>query len=392
MKLAVPKETLFGECRVALSPEAIKRLINKKFEVLVEAGAGIGAHFSDAEFAAAGAQLVSDARALYDAADLVVKVQPPGDAEIALLRRGSGLLSLLYPLANPELVQKLCAREITVLAADMIPRTTLAQMMDVLSSQATIAGYRAVLLAAEASPKLFPMMMTAAGTIAPAKVLVLGAGVAGLQAIATARRLGAVVEAFDVRRVVKEQVESLGARFIEVDTEDAQAQGGYARELSAEGKQKQAEAVARHLAKSDACITTAQVPGRPAPTLITEAMVHAMRPGAIIVDAASDQGGNCALTTPGERRVVNGVTIIGERNLPSQMASVASAMYGRNMEKLLLHVGKEGALDLDTTDEIARGLLIAQRGEIVHSQVAQLIRGAPSCRSDAPTPSCSKAA
>lgn len=376
MKLAVPKETLFGECRVALSPEAVKKLIAKKFEVVVEKDAGIGAHFADGEFVAAGAQIASDTRALYDAADLVVKVQPPSDDELALLRRGSGILSLLYPLANKELVRKLCEREITVLAADMIPRTTLAQMMDVLSSQATIAGYRAVLLAAEASPKLFPMMMTAAGTIAPAKVLVLGAGVAGLQAIATARRLGAVVEAFDVRRVVKEQVESLGARFIEVDTEDAQAQGGYARELSDADKQKQADAVARHLAKADACITTAQVPGRPAPTLITEQMVHAMRPGTIIVDAASDQGGNCALTTPGERRVVGGVTIIGERNLPSQMASVASSMYGRNMEKLLLHVGKEGALNLDTSDEIARGLLIARGGEVVHAQVAPLLKQA----------------
>jgi H+-translocating NAD(P) transhydrogenase subunit alpha len=372
MKLAVPKETVFGECRVALSPEAIKRLISKKFEVVVQAGAGIGAHISDAEFTAAGATLAESAQALCDAADLVVKVQPPSDVELSLLRKGSGILSLLYPMTNPDLVRRMCERELTVLAADMIPRTTLAQMMDVLSSQATIAGYRAALLAAEASPKLFPMMMTAAGTIAPAKVLVLGAGVAGLQAIATARRLGAVVEAFDVRRVVKEQVESLGARFIEVGTEDAQGQGGYARELSEDDKRKQADVVARHLAKSDACITTAQVPGRPAPTLITAEMVHAMRPGSIIVDAASDQGGNCALTAPGERRVVGGVTIIGERNLPSQMASVASAMYGRNMEKLLLHVSKEGTLELDPSDEIARGLLIARGGQVVHAQVAPL--------------------
>ena len=384
MKLAIPKETLHGESRVALIPEAVKKLTAKKFSIVVEAGAGSGAHVSDEEFKAAGAEIAPDAQTLYQAADLVIKIQPPSDGEIARLREGSGVLSLLYPLANPEIVQRLCARKITVLAADMIPRTTLAQMMDVLSSQATIAGYRAVLLAAEACPKLFPMMMTAAGTIAPAKVLVLGAGVAGLQAIATARRLGAVVEAFDVRRVVKEQVESLGARFIEVDTEDGAGQGGYARELTEADKRKQAEVIARHLAKSDACITTAQIPGRRAPILISEEMVRGMRPGAVIVDAASDQGGNCALTTPGERRVVHGVTIIGERNLPSQMASVASAMYGRNMEKLISHIGKEGAIAFDSKDEIARGLLIAQGGEVVHSQVAPLVQSSSQSPSSSP--------
>jgi len=376
MKLAVPKETAPGECRVALVPEAIKRLLSKGFSVCVEAGAGRGAHIADEEFSAAGAELVPTAAALFAGADLVVKVQPLTDAELGSLRPQSGILSLLYPLSNLELVRRLCARGLTVLAADMVPRTTLAQMMDVLSSQATVAGYRAALLAAEASPRLFPMLMTAAGTIAPAKVLVLGAGVAGLQAIATARRLGAVVEAFDVRRVVKEQVESLGARFVEADTEDAQTAGGYARELSEADKRKQAETVARHLAKSDACITTALVPGKRAPVLITEEMVRSMRPGAVIVDAASDQGGNCALTVPGERRVACGVTIIGERNLPSQMASVASAMYGRNMEKLLLHLWKDGAKgvdSLDLKDEIAAGLLVSRGSEVVHPQVAPLV-------------------
>jgi NAD(P) transhydrogenase subunit alpha len=358
MKIAVPKETVAGERRVALVPESIKRLCAKKFEVFVQSGAGASAYVTDEEYAAAGAKLVASAAELHEAADLVVKIQPPTSDEVDALKKGGALLSLLYPLSNLELVSRLHARDITVLAADMIPRTTLAQMMDVLSSQATIAGYRAALLAAEASPKLFPMMMTAAGTIAPAKVLVLGAGVAGLQAIATARRLGAVVEAFDVRRVVKEQVESLGARFLEIDTTDAQTAGGYARELSEEDKRKQADVVARHLAKSDACITTAQIPGKRAPTLLTEEMVRGMRPGSVIVDAASDQGGNCALTRPGERIVVNGVTIIGERNLPSQMASVASAMYSRIMEKLILHIAKDGSLHLDPADEISRGLHI----------------------------------
>ncbi len=373
MKLAVPKETVTGEHRVALIPDSIKRLIGKKFSVLVESGAGAGANIPDAEFAAAGAEIVNDLPALYAAADLVVKVQPPTDSEVEQLRPQSGILSLLYPLSHPDLVRRLNERHLTVLASDMIPRTTLAQMMDVLSSQATIAGYRAVLLAAESLPKLFPMMMTAAGTISPAKVLVLGAGVAGLQAIATARRLGAVVEAFDVRRVAKEQVESLGARFIEVETADAQTAGGYARELSEEDRRKQSEAIARHLAKSDACITTAQIPGKRAPTLITAAMVAGMRPGSVIVDAASDQGGNCELTRPGERVVAHGVTIIGERNLPSQMATVASAMYGRNMEKLLMHVSKDGALTLDPAEEIAAGLLIAQAGSVVHPSVASLM-------------------
>lgn len=373
MKLAVPKETITGEHRVALIPESIKRLVGKQFGVLVEAGAGAGANIADAEFAAAGAEIVHDRPSLFAAADLVVKVQPPTDSEVVELRPQSGILSLLYPMSNPELVRRLNDRQLTVLASDMIPRTTLAQMMDVLSSQATIAGYRAVLLAAESLPKLFPMMMTAAGTISPAKVLVLGAGVAGLQAIATARRLGAVVEAFDVRRVVKEQVESLGARFIEVETADAQTAGGYARELTEEDKRKQAEAIARHLAKSDACITTAQIPGKRAPILITADMVAGMRPGSVIIDAASDQGGNCELTRPGERVVEHGVTIIGERNLPSQMATVASHMYGRNMEKLLLHVSKEGSLALDPKEEIAAGLLIAQSGRVVHPHVAPLV-------------------
>ncbi|MCI0673604.1 MAG: NAD(P) transhydrogenase subunit alpha, partial [Myxococcaceae bacterium] len=276
--------------------------------------------------------------------------------------------SLLYPLSNKALVSSLAARKVTALATDSIPRTTVAQMMDVLSSQATVAGYRAVLLAAEALPRLFPMLMTAAGTLPPAKVLVLGAGVAGLQAIATARRLGAVVEAFDVRRVVKEQVESLGARFIEVEgAEDAQEASGYAREVSEETRQKQAALIRERIARCDVCITTALVPGRRAPILLTADMVKAMRPGSVVVDMAAEQGGNCELTRPGERVVVGGVTLVGETNLASQMAVHASLMYSRNMEKLLVHLlGKEGKeLKLDVGDEIARGILATRNGELL---------------------------
>ncbi len=370
MRIAVPRETSQDEARIALVPETVKRLVAKKFEVSVEAGAGAGARISDAELAAAGAKIEPSAQALYDAADLVVRVNVPTEAEIAQMKEGSALVSLLYPLVNGALVRALAARKMTVLAADMIPRTTLAQMMDVLSSQATIAGYRAVLSAAHALPKLFPMMMTAAGTIAPAKVLVLGAGVAGLQAIATARRLGAVVEAFDVRKVVKEQVESLGARFIEVPSdEDTQTAGGYAKEVSEAYKEKQAELVAKHAAKSDCVITTALIPGRRAPILLTAKQVKGMRDGSVVVDLAAEQGGNCELTKPGETITVGGVTIIGERNLPSKMAVHASQMYSRNMEKLVLYLTKDAALALNPDDEIVRGALIVKDGDVVHPQV-----------------------
>ena len=370
MRIAVPRETTPGEARVAIVPETIKRLVGKKLEVVVEAGAGAGARVSDGEYQAAGATIAPDARALYAAGDVIVKVQAPRPEEVLLASEGAALVSLLYPMVNVELVKALAARKLTVFAADMIPRTTLAQMMDVLSSQATIAGYRAVILAAHVLPKLFPMLMTAAGTIAPARVLVLGAGVAGLQAIATARRLGAVVEAFDVRKVAKEQVESLGAKFVEVDSpEDAQGAGGYAKESTDEYKKKQAELLLRHVSKCDACITTALIPGRRAPILLTAEMVRSMRDGSVVVDLAAEQGGNCELTRPGETIVVGGVTIVGERNLPSSMSVHASQMYSRNMEKLLLHLVADGAFKMNLEDEITRGCLIAQGGEILHAAV-----------------------
>jgi NAD(P) transhydrogenase subunit alpha len=372
MKIAVARESVPGERRVAVVPESVKRWVAKKLEVVVAPGAGAGARASDEAYRAAGATV----DASLAGADIVVKVQPPTEAEIAALPEGTVLASLLYPLTPPgaKLARALAARKVTALALDAIPRTTLAQMMDVLSSQATVAGYRAVILAAEALPKMFPMLMTAAGTLAPAKVLILGAGVAGLQAIATARRLGAVVEAFDVRKVVKEQVESLGAKFIEVPVEeDAQTASGYAKEVSEEYKRKQAELLDAAMARCDVCITTALIPGRPAPILVTEAMVGKMRDGSVIVDLAAEQGGNCALTRPGERIVTpGGVTIVGERNLPSQVAVHASLMFSKNLEKLVAHITtKEGALKLDAADEIVRGMTITRGGEIVHPGAAE---------------------
>ncbi|MDP9035318.1 MAG: Re/Si-specific NAD(P)(+) transhydrogenase subunit alpha [Myxococcota bacterium] len=373
MRVAVQKESASGERRVALVPESVKRLAAKKIDVSVESNAGAAAFASDDEYAAQGARIDSTRETLLGDADAVLQIRPPSVADVARLREGSALVSLLFPLANLDLVRALAARKITAIATDMIPRTTLAQMMDVLSSQATAAGYEAVLMAATALPRFFPMLMTAAGTIAPARVLVLGAGVAGLQAIGTARRLGAVVEAFDVRKVVKEQVESLGAKFVEVDSEDAQTAGGYARELTEAARKKQAEALARHAAKADVIICTALIPGRRAPLLVTADMVKSMRTGSVIVDLAAEQQGNCELTRPGETVVEHGVTIIGATDVASRMCAHASQMYSRNMEKLLVYVTKDGAWKLDFQDEIVAGSVITHAGEIVHPKVKELV-------------------
>jgi len=374
MRVAVPRETqpAGGEQRVAIVPDSVKRLAAKKIEVSVESGAGLASHASDEDYKALGATIESTRASLFAAADVVVQIRIPTAEEILELKEGSALVSLLLPLVNHDLVRKLAEKKITAIAADMIPRTTLAQMMDVLSSQATVAGYQAVLRAAGLLPRFFPMLMTAAGTIAPAKVLVLGAGVAGLQAIGTARRLGAVVEAFDVRKVVKEQVESLGAKFVEVDSkEDAAGAGGYAKEASEEYKKKQAEAIAKTIEKCDVAISTALIPGRRAPVLITEEMVKSMKPGSVIVDLAAEQQGNCELTEAGKTVVKHGVTIVGETNFPSTMPIHASQMYSRNMEKLLLHLSKDGALKLDLKEEITGGSVITMNGEIVHARVRE---------------------
>ena len=374
MKLAVLKETEEGEHRVALIPDSIKRLVQKGFAVMVEAGAGSGAGYSDQEYEQAGATLVSLPRELAGQADCVVKVRPPSLEEVEILRDNSVFIAILQPVLRLDLVKKLAEKQITSFGLDLIPRTTLAQSMDVLSSMSTIAGYKAVLLAADTINRFFPMLMTAAGTIAPAKVLVIGAGVAGLMACATAKRLGGVVEAFDVRPEVKEQVLSVGARFVEVPVnEDGSGGGGYAREMSDEYKQKQAELISRHIAKSDVVIPTALIPGRKAPILISEEQVASMKPGSVIVDLAAEMGGNCALTQPGQTIIAHGVTIIGHSNLPSTLSFHASQMLSRNIEKFLLHLCDEKGFQMNMEDEITRGSLVTKDGKVLHEPTRQLL-------------------
>lgn len=320
------------------------------------------------------------ANALYEESDLVLKVQPPTVGEASQLKEGSTIISFLYPLSNIAAVKTLVSRRVTAFAMDLMPRISRAQSMDALSSQATVAGYKAVILAADALPKLFPLLMTAAGTIAPARVFILGAGVAGLQAIATARRLGALVEAYDVRPAVKEQVESIGARFVELPLEagDTQTAGGYAKAQSDEFYRRQQELLAEHASISDVIITTALVPGKRAPLLISEAAVKSMRAGSVIVDLAAEQGGNCALTEPGRTVVKYGVTIQGPLNLPSSMAPQASQLYSRNIVTFLVNMLKEGKLNLDMSDELVRGPMVVHEGKIVNEQTRAALEAGPS--------------
>jgi NAD(P) transhydrogenase subunit alpha len=372
MRIVVPREDAAAEKRVPIVPESVKRLVAKKIDVSIEAGAGLRSRVGDDDYKAVGAAVEPTREALFAAADAIIRVRVPTAQEIGAMKEGATLIAPFYPLHQPDLVRALAARKMTSLALDLIPRTTVAQMMDVLSSQATVAGYCAVLMAANELPRFFPMLMTAAGTIAPARVLILGAGVAGLQAIGTARRLGAVVEAFDVRKVVKEQVESLGAKFVEVaSTEDAQTAGGYAKETSDEYKQKQAEAIARHVKTADVVIATALIPGMRAPVLVTEEMVKTMKPGSVIVDLAAEQQGNCALTETGKVVERHGVTIMGVLDLPGRLAVHASQMFSRNVEKLLLHVTKDGAWKLDPKEEIVAGCLVTMAGDVVHAKVKE---------------------
>jgi H+-translocating NAD(P) transhydrogenase subunit alpha len=363
MRIGVPKETAAGEHRVALVPEVVRKLTGKGHEVIIEAGAAEGALLPDDQFTEVGATIGDPW-----GADVVVKVAPPSAEEVAKLGQGATLIGLLEPLTNPDGVRALADAGVTAIAMEAIPRISRAQSMDALSSQANIGGYRAVLLAGELMQRFYPMLMTAAGTIPPAKVLVLGAGVAGLQAIATARRLGAVVEAFDVRAAVKEQIESLGANFVELDMGfDAEAEGGYARQLTDEEQQKQRELLADEIERQDVVITTALVPGRPAPLLVTADAVKRMKPGSVIVDLAGAAGGNCELTEPGETVVKEDVTIAAPLNLPSEMAEHASMLYARNVQALLdLLADDEGNLHLDFDDEIVAGATVTRDGEIVH--------------------------
>ena len=364
------RETTPGERRVSLVPDTVGRLAKSGNEIIVERGAGQASSFPDRTYTDAGATIGDPW-----SADLVAKVAKPTDDELGRLREGTILIAFLQPLTNHALVRELARRRVTALSMDAIPRITRAQPMDALSSQATVAGYKAVLLAATALPKFFPMLTTAAGTIAPAKVFVIGAGVAGLQAIATARRLGAVVEAFDTRPVVKEQVQSLGAKFLEVDLgETGEGTGGYAKELSEEAHRKEVELLAKAVKDNDIVITTAAIPGRPAPKLITADMVRSMKPGSVIVDLAAETGGNTELTKPGEIIDVDGVRIDGTTNLPSTMPYHASQMYSRNIASLLaLMLTKEGKLNLDMNDDVIKGAVITKDGEVVHEQTKKAV-------------------
>ncbi|HEY9818237.1 MAG TPA: Re/Si-specific NAD(P)(+) transhydrogenase subunit alpha [Candidatus Obscuribacterales bacterium] len=374
MKIAVARETVMGERRVALIPDTVSRLVKQGLDVLLEAGAGEAAYFSDAEYEAAGATIIRDTAQLWAEADVLLKVSPPQDqdgyAETSQLREGATLIGFLNPLGHPEGIQSLARRRITAFSMELIPRTSRAQSMDALSSQASVAGYKAALIAATALPKYFPMLTTAAGTIRPAKVFVMGAGVAGLQAIATARRLGAVVEAFDIRPAVKEEVQSLGAKFVEVPLdEETVAEGGYAREVSEAAKERSRQVVAAHIAQADAVITTAQVPGKKAPLLVTEEMIAGMKPGSVIVDLAADQGGNCAYTQAGRDVVRHGVTIIGPTNLPASVPVHASQLYAKNILTLLNHLIKDGDLQLNFEDDIIAAACVTHEGDIRNTRI-----------------------
>jgi NAD(P) transhydrogenase subunit alpha len=374
MIIGVLKETTPGETRVAIIPQVVALLKKEGHEVVLQAGAGQAAGYSDDAYTQAGARIAADAAAVAGESALVAKVQPPGTRgginEAALLKPGSAYVGFLAPLANPQVVAEFTQRKVTSFAMEYIPRITRAQSMDALSSMATIAGYKAVLVAADRLGQMFPLLMTAAGTIPPANVLILGAGVAGLQAIATARRLGARVEAFDPRPAVKEQVKSLGAGFLEMEvTENAEAAGGYAKQMSEDFLRKEQEVIATRLSKVDVVISTAQVFGKRAPVLITAAMVKLMRPGSVIVDLAAEQGGNCEATRAGETVVVNGVTIIGAVNLPALVPHDASMMYSRNLLSLIQTLYPKGAAAPNFEDEIATGACITRDGSIANASV-----------------------
>jgi len=380
MKIAVPKEIYPDEGRVALVPAEAAKLVKAGYELVVETGAGVKSSYSDDAYKEEGAVIATSVQELYDGADVTLKVRPPKEHptekkhEVDLYPSGSILIGFLEVLRDPDIAAKLAARNITSFALEMVPRISRAQSMDALSSQASAAGYKAVLIAAEAIHKYFPMLTTAAGTIRPAKVFVLGAGVAGLQAIATARRLGASVEAFDIRAATKGEVESLGAKFVDVDLGEAgEAEGGYAKEISEEAKKREHKVLKEVVASSDAVITTAAVPGKKAPVLVTEDMVAGMKPGSIIVDMAVEQGGNVVGSKPGERVDVNGVTIIGPINLPSQVAIHTSQLYARNIVTLLNLLIVDGELKLDFEDEIVSGACITHDGQIVNARTKELL-------------------
>ncbi|HXQ48590.1 MAG TPA: NAD(P) transhydrogenase subunit alpha [Thermoplasmata archaeon] len=374
-RVAVPKEVAPGEARVALTPEVIPRMVKAGYEVIVEAGAGERSRYPDAAYTQAGAKLATDRVALFGGADVVVKVQIPSVEESAAMRSGTVVVALMNANRNLDQVAKMRDQKLSSFALELLPRITRAQSMDVLSSQATVAGYRAALIGADLCPKFLPMLTTAAGTVRPAHVLILGAGVAGLMAIATSKRLGAVVEAYDVRRAAGEQVRSLGARFLELQI-NAEGSGGYARELTDDEKKQEAEMVAKAVAEADIVITTANVPGRRAPLLVRKEMVARMRPGAVLIDLAAESGGNVELTKPGETVELNGVRIVGPLNLPSQLPFHASQMFAKNVEAFLkLLFGPQGNPITEYTDEILAASLLTRNGEVVHAPTRDALAG-----------------
>jgi NAD(P) transhydrogenase subunit alpha len=380
MVIAVPREILPGENRVACVPDVASKLIKSGFQVQIEKDAGLNAGFTNEMYEKVGAKVVS-LNDLYNSADIVIKVQRPldhtqtGKNEIELMKEGTLLITFLYPLNYPELAKKCAVKKINVISMDMIPRTTLAQKMDALSSQSNIAGYKSVIMCADVLGKIFPLMMTAAGTISPAKVVIMGAGVAGLQALGTAKRLGAVVEVSDIRAAVKEEVLSLGGKFIEVEgAEDMQDSGGYAKEASEEFLKKQKDLLFKHITEADIVITTALVPGKKAPVLVTEEMVKHMKPGSVVLDMAAEFGGNCEISEKGKTIKKFGVTIIGEPNLPSLVSTHSSEMYAKNILAFIQHFSKEGKIEMKLEDEIVKGALITHNGEVVHQRIKELLK------------------
>jgi len=383
MVVGIPTEITPSETRVAAIPATVKELVKKGFTVKIQAGAGEGSFISDNEYMEAGASIISTASELYASSDLVLKVNLPemneqeGIHEVELMKSGSAFISFIQTTKDLDEVKRLQNKKITAFSMHLVPRSTLAQKMDALSSQSNIAGYKAVLIGASHIAKYMPLLMTAAGTIKPSKTLVIGAGVAGLQAIATAKRLGAQVSAFDVRPVVKEQVESLGAKFVEVasDSEDGVGEGGYAKETSDEYKQKQAELLKEHIGNSDLVITTALIPGRPAPKIITKEMVDGMKGGSAIMDLASENGGNCEYTEPGKIIDHNGITIDGSFNIPGTMPIHASQVYAKNISSLVMYLCPDGELKLDMDDEIVSGALFTHKGEITDERTKDALGG-----------------
>ncbi len=375
MIISIPKEIFPGENRVACVPDVASKLIKAGYEVQIEKNAGLKAGFKDELYSKAGAKIIENTDQLYSNADIVLKVQKPTEDEFKKLKKGTLLISFIYALHYPDIV-KMCAQYgIDLIAMEMIPRTTLAQKMDALSSQANIAGYKSVILAANHLGKIFPLMMTAAGTISPAKVVIMGAGVAGLQALGTAKRLGAVVEVSDIRPAVKEEVQSLGGKFIEVETtENMQDERGYAKEASEEFLKKQKELIFKHVTEADIVITTALVPGKKAPVLVTEEMIKNMKPGSVVLDMAVEFGGNCEVSEAGKIVKKYDVTIIGEPNLPSLVPTHASEMYSKNILSLIQHIGKDGKIELKAEDEIVKGCLLSRNGEIINDRIKELLK------------------